>query len=151
MIFVFIPLVVLLIGLSCVEWKTKLIPDAVIFPAVIYFLVVRIIIGPHSWWHYPLALIGTLTFFILFAALTERVFGSEWLGGGAIKMTACVGLALGLTSAALTGFIFLIFLLAGLLVMRFSNISSLPAPPLMLLSVLLLFFCHYVNFPNLAG
>ncbi len=149
LILVFIPLVVLLVGLSVFEMKTTIIPDVVIFPATLYFLAVRIIIGPNPWWHYPVALLGLLLFFILCAALPEMLGGKEWLGGGAIKMTACVGLAFGMVQAVHVGLIFLALLLLCMVLLRLTRISTLPTSPIMLATVVGLLLNMNGFIPNL--
>ncbi len=93
---VILPLFALTVILCLNELKTDIIPDIYVFPATIYFLIIRIFIGPETWWHYPVIYVAVLVSLVLIAmGLTEFVTKNENIGGGCIKLVAVVAAALG--------------------------------------------------------
>lgn len=138
MLFITLPLFVLLIGLSAFELKTTLIPDKVVFPAAAYLLGARAIVGPEAWWHYPASLASMLVFFLLLAALIERLWEVDSIGGGAIKLMAVMGAALGFTATFHFGILLIGVVLLALLGGRFMGLPTIPSSIYALLSFFLI-------------
>ncbi len=95
-LFICFPLIIIMIGVVVYEINSGLIPDVVVFPAALYFLVGSIVYGSKLWWHYPAGLFILLFIIVIFAMLLESVFGAPMVGGGSIKLLAAIGGALGI-------------------------------------------------------
>ncbi len=142
MLFVTLPVFALLIGLSVFELKTTLIPDKAVFPAAVYFLCARAFVGPEAWWHYPVSLVSMLVFFLFLAALIEHLWGVESIGGGAIKLMAVMGAALGFYGSLHFGVLLIGVALLAVVVGRLLDVSSVPSSIYALLCFFLITVFH---------
>jgi prepilin signal peptidase PulO-like enzyme (type II secretory pathway) len=114
-------------------------------PMAIYFLIVSSYFGPYPWWHYPLACILTFVLFFLIAIVIERVSKREKLGGGAIKLMAAVGAALGIVTVSKVAAISLIVVMSVLASIRLAIIKTgrVPSSPIVLFSVISVLIYNY--------
>lgn len=135
---VYIPLIIILISLVLIEIRTTLIPDLILFPASIYFLIVRGVIGPEPWWHYLIAIVAFVGFFVLLAYLIEIIFGADTIGGGAIKLSGMVGAALGFNHSIEFAALFIGISIFALCIGRFVKIRSVHSSMYALLSFILI-------------
>ena len=81
-----VPLFIVTISLCFVEFRTGLIPDKIVYPAALYFVVTGCLLGHKPWWHYPLGLIALLLLFAVIGAVYHHITGKQCIGGGAIKL-----------------------------------------------------------------
>ncbi len=144
LIFITLPLIVLLIGIIIYEIQTVLILNKVLIPAGIYFLIVSCIYGSKPWWHFPLGLVCMLLLFILGATIIEKAIGSIIIGGGAIKLLAVIGAALGIVLALKVGVVFVILASIAYIFSKYVfGIDILPSSPFILFSILSVYIWNY--------
>ncbi len=127
------------------DLKHMIIPDEIIYPAMILSLVYIIVLGILSGditvsLKHLVSGIGAGGFFYFLAEISQ----GKWMGGGDIKLAGFIGFALGgvLSVAALyTGFILGAFFGLGLIVLRKKEFSSkIPFAPFMISGAFLAFF-----------
>ena len=89
--FIFLPIIILLIGIIIYEIKTTFILNKVLLPVGIYFLIISCIYGSEPWWHYPLGIIGMLLIFLVCAFILEKMFniGLGWWNDKIICRNRC--------------------------------------------------------------
>ncbi|MDF2939101.1 MAG: prepilin signal peptidase PulO-like peptidase, partial [Paenibacillaceae bacterium] len=88
------PLVALLIILTAADLNYRLIPNKIIYPALLFFFVLRLLIHPLPYYSYGLGLLlggGGLLVVSWFFALR----GKDAMGGGDVKLMALMGLIMG--------------------------------------------------------
>lgn len=95
-----LPLFSILVVITHIDLRLKLIPDKMTFPGMVYFGLLRIFFHPDPWWDYVLG------FFIAGGLLwIIAVVSRGGMGGGDIKLMAMTGLAIGWKWALLAFFI----------------------------------------------
>ncbi len=108
------PFAILMIIVTISDLKYKIIPDKIIYPGMILFLLLRIFIHPLGFWNYIIGafLGGGL---LLLIAIISR----GGIGGGDIKLFFLIGLVLGWQNTLLTLFLaaFLGTLVGGVLML----------------------------------
>jgi Flp pilus assembly protein protease CpaA len=134
---IYVPLVSILISLVLIELKTTVIPDKVLLPSAVYFLIARGVIGPEPWWHYVIALLGIVFCFVFIAYLNQMIWGKETIGGGAIKLTGVIGAALGFHHSLDFGVILIGVILLALIIGKFIQVRILQSSMYVLLSFVL--------------
>jgi hypothetical protein len=143
--FIFVPLVLLLIGVMIDEIRSGLIRDVVTLPALLYMLVARGVIGPPPWFLYLLAAVGTVAMFALFFSSVPRLLGFEdWIGFGAVKLLAVVAAAVGLPGARWVAGGFVVGVGLWLLVARLARVDHLPSSPIVGLAVVVLTAARFI-------
>jgi Flp pilus assembly protein protease CpaA len=100
----------LLLGTAIVsELQSQLIRDVFVLPGLLYFVVIRMLIGPDPRYTYFLAGAAAFTLLMGLSVVLRRVFGRKWIGGGVVKLFTTVAVAFGLSATARASFA-LIFL-----------------------------------------
>jgi len=130
-----------LIVILVYDLKFYLIPDKVLFPAIIITLLYRLLLaGEGGIWNYILAALAASGFF-LFLFLLSR---GEWMGFGDVKLAILLGLLLGFPNI-LVG-LFLAFLFGaiiglGLLFLKKKGLKSeIPFAPFLIIGTFLAMF-----------
>jgi len=137
---IIVPLSLLLGTVIVLELRTQLIRDVFVLPALLYFVVVRIFIGPDPWFTYVLSGVVAFTLLMGVSAALHRVLGGEWVGGGAVKLFAAVAVALGLlaTARASLALVFL-FGLGYSITSRLFQRDAIPSSPFITAAVVIAF------------
>jgi hypothetical protein len=142
--FVICPLLALLVGVIMYEVQTGLILDVVVFPALLYFLVVSCILGSKPWWHYPLGLVAIFGLGVLATFIGQEIWHREILGGGAIKLLAAVGATLGIGMALQLSGVFAVSCIIALLIASYYFSEALiPSSPIILFSILIVLSVNF--------
>lgn len=102
--------------ITLIDWKHRIIPNALIYPALLIVLAARVVLAPGT---LGMALLGG--FFAFFIFYGSAVIGRGGLGGGDIKLAALIGLLFGfpgilwalIFSAAATALYITALLIAG--------------------------------------
>jgi prepilin signal peptidase PulO-like enzyme (type II secretory pathway) len=122
---IILPLIALLAGLTMHELRTDLIPNVITLPAAIYFLVVRLFVASVPWWQYLVGSLAMLAFCCILQLAIIFTFEVEGIGGGAIKLLAVVGSALGINLAIQVSVTLMVLAIIALSIGRFrKEISS---------------------------
>lgn len=96
-------LISMLIILSVSDWKHHLLPNKIIYPGLVLFLILRVFFHPLPLWHYGLGfLIGGGS--LLTVSLISLKLGRSAMGGGDIKLMALMGIVVGAKLVVLTIF-----------------------------------------------
>lgn len=85
-----LPLLSILVAITHIDLRLKLIPDIITFPGMIYFAVLRLFYRTDPWWDYVLGFIVAGGLLLLIAVVSRG-----GMGGGDIKLMAMTGLAIG--------------------------------------------------------
>ncbi|RAV03504.1 A24 family peptidase [Paenibacillus sp. YN15] len=88
------PMAALLIALTVADLKHRLIPNKLMYPALIFFFLLRLLIHPLPYYSYGLGFVlggGSLLAVSWFFALR----GKDGMGGGDIKLMALMGMIMG--------------------------------------------------------
>lgn len=93
-LFLAYPLVLLLLSLTVADLRYRLIPNKLIYPALIFFFVLRLFLHPLPYYQYTAGFLLGGGSLILVSWLFARR-GKEGLGGGDIKLMALMGMVLG--------------------------------------------------------
>lgn len=89
-LFVAWPLFSLLVIVTHIDMRLKLIPNAITYPGMVYFGCVRLFYHTEPWWHYAAGFFIAGGLLLLIAVLSRG-----GIGGGDIKLMAMTGLAIG--------------------------------------------------------
>ncbi|WP_373872233.1 prepilin peptidase [Paenibacillus macerans] len=117
------------------DLKWRVIPDRLVLPGLIYFLVLRLYYTDQPYVYYLLGIVTGSGLLYVISLIVRGAFG-----GGDIKLMAVIGVALGVQLTL----IFLIFMLAGaflysLIFIRRSKGIKIPLAPFFLMSSILIF------------
>lgn len=97
--FLYAPLVCLLCLLCVLEFRTGLIRNVHLLPAVLYFLAVGTLWSSSPWYYHLAGFTFVLLFFMSFPIVLAKAFPSSntlVMPGGVVKLFSVVGSALGL-------------------------------------------------------
>jgi leader peptidase (prepilin peptidase) / N-methyltransferase len=98
------PLVSVLLILTVSDLKYMLLPNKIIYPAMLLFTVLRLVLHPLPLWHYAVAFIvggGAL----LSVSIMAVMMGKPAMGFGDIRLMALVGLVIGIKLVLLCVFL----------------------------------------------
>lgn len=129
------PMFILLGIVTYTDLKWRVIPDRLVLPGLIYFLVLRLYYTDQPYVYYLLGIVTGSGLLYVISLIVRGAFG-----GGDIKLMAVIGVALGVQLTL----IFLIFMLAGaflysLIFIRRSKGIKIPLAPFFLMSSILIF------------
>ncbi|WP_162162978.1 prepilin peptidase [Gorillibacterium massiliense] len=137
------PLISILVILTVADLKYQLLPNKIIYPAMVLFVLLRIFIHPYPLWQSAAGFFAGGLFFYGLARLFQA-FGKDAMGGGDVKLIALMGLVLGLKllflcifiSALIGSLVGMILIATGLLKRQ----TAIPYGPYIALGALVAFF-----------
>jgi leader peptidase (prepilin peptidase) / N-methyltransferase len=88
------PLVALLIILTVSDLKYRMIPNRIIYPALVLFLLLRLFVHPLPYYHYTLGfLLGGGSLYLV--SWLSALRGKDGMGGGDVKLMSLMGMIMG--------------------------------------------------------
>jgi prepilin signal peptidase PulO-like enzyme (type II secretory pathway) len=96
LVYISIPLIIYLIAVIYYELKTSFIMDKMVIPACIFFTSAPFLFKNSYWLFHISGMVVLLLFFLIATSLYRKITGEEGIGGGAIKLMASIGAAVGL-------------------------------------------------------
>ncbi len=136
LLYVCIPLIPYLICVIWYEIKTNLILDKVTIPAAIVFTTFPFFFKGSHWLSPVAGMIALLIFFLIAAMIYEKATWKICIGGGAIKLMASVGAAVGIEYSIPIALIFTFLTIISIIISNYKyDIDALPSSPFALIAV----------------
>ena len=136
------PLITYLIFVIWYELKTGLILDKVVIPASVFFISAPFLLKNSHWLSHVAGLVASLLFFLLAASIYAKVTGKEGIGGGAIKLMASVGAAVGFEYSIQLALIFTLLIVGGIIFAKIFGKETMPSSPFAMMALLIIITFH---------
>lgn len=108
-----------LLAIAVIDYRHGIIPNKIVLPAAVVFLLLQTLIVQEDVWIFAVYGIGAAAALVLLNIFSLLVFKKEGIFGGDIKLTLCLGFALGLNVIAALFIGFLFGAMIGIVIMRF--------------------------------
>jgi leader peptidase (prepilin peptidase) / N-methyltransferase len=143
LVYISIPLILYLIVVVYYELKTSLIMDKMVMPACIFFTSAPFLFKNSHWLSHISGMVVLLLFFLIAASIYRKITGEEGIGGGAIKLMASIGAAVGLEYSIQVALIFTVLTICSVVFARYKfGKDTLPSSPFALIAVLITVIFH---------